>query len=126
EMKLLVTIDLKEKYMEMIRDAFPEILTVKALDPARQVEEIIDTDFLVTGFKPDLELFKKGERLQVIQTWSAGVDKYMEEEVLQHLKARGIKLISMSGIHGDPIAEHVMGLIINYSRRLYDFYEAQK
>lgn len=125
-MKLLVTIDLKEKYMEMIRDAFPEILTVKALDPARQVEEIIDTDFLVTGFKPDLELFKKGERLQVIQTWSAGVDKYMEEEVLQHLKARGIKLISMSGIHGDPIAEHVMGLIINYSRRLYDFYEAQK
>lgn len=125
-MKLLVTIDLKEKYMEMIRDAFPEILTVKALDPARQVEEIIDTDFLVTGFKPDLELFKKGERLQVIQTWSAGVDKYMEEEVLQNLKARGIKLISMSGIHGDPIAEHVMGLIINYSRRLYDFYEAQK
>ena len=123
-MKLLVTIDLKEKYMEMIRDAFPEILTVKALDPARQVEEIIDTDFLVTGFKPDLELFKKGERLQVIQTWSAGVDKYMEEEVLQNLKARGIKLISMSGIHGDPIAEHVMGLIINYSRRLYDFYEA--
>ncbi len=64
--------------------------------------------------------------MQVIQTWSAGVDKYMEEEVLQHLKARGIKLISMSGIHGDPIAEHVMGLIINYSRRLYDFYEAQK
>ncbi len=40
-MKLLVTIDLKEKYMEMIRDAFPEILTVKALDPARQVEEIM-------------------------------------------------------------------------------------
>jgi D-2-hydroxyacid dehydrogenase (NADP+) len=42
------------------------------------------------------------------------------------LKRKGIKLVNMSGIHGDPIAEHVMGLIINYSRGLYRLYEYQQ
>ena len=125
-MKLLLIIDLKDKYLEMIGEAFPDLTIIKSLEPVQQAREIIDADFLVAGSTPDLELIKKGEKLKLIQTWSAGVDRYLKKEIVEHLAEKKIMLISMSGIHGDPIAEHVLGLIINYTRRLYDLYEAQK
>lgn len=49
-----------------------------------------------------------------------------KSEALEILEEKNIRVASMSGIHGDPIAEHVMGFIINFNRQLYRFYDQQK
>ena len=58
-MKLLLIIDLKDKYLEMIGEAFPDLTIIKSLEPVQQAREIIDADFLVAGSTPDLELIKR-------------------------------------------------------------------
>lgn len=125
-MKILATINLKEKYLDMIRDISTDINVCKALVFEEQKEEIKDADILITGGGSNIELLEYAEQLAWIQTWSAGVEDYTYDEIVELLKAKDIKVASMSGIHGDPIAEHVMGFIINFNRKLCKFYELQK
>ncbi|MFP4662503.1 MAG: D-2-hydroxyacid dehydrogenase [Halanaerobiales bacterium] len=125
-MKILVTIDLKEKYLDNIREVDSAIEISKKLDFKEQIKEIEDADIMISGGGSNLDLLQKAGKLDWVQTWSAGVEDYTYDEVVEVLKEKGIRVASMSGIHGDPIAEHVMGFLINYNRKLYEFYDQQK
>lgn len=125
-MKLLIFINLQEKYLDMIKEAVNEIEIVKTLELEVQKNEISDADIILTGSIIRRELLLEAGPLQWIQTWSAGVESYISDEIIPVLKEKNIKLTSMSGIHGEPIAETVMGYLINFSRRLYEFYDHQK
>jgi len=124
--KILVTIDLKEKYLNMIKDVGTDIDICKALDLEKQVEELRDADIMIAGGESNQELLENANNLDWIQTWSAGVEDFTKSGVLEILEEKNIRVASMSGIHGDPIAEHVMGFIINFNRQLYRFYDQQK
>ncbi|MEJ6950157.1 D-2-hydroxyacid dehydrogenase [Natronospora cellulosivora (SeqCode)] len=126
-MKLLLLIDLKEKYINEIQDSFANVEILKCLKLEKQKREIVDAEIVISGGDGiKLELLEKAEKLNWIQAWSAGLDSFNNTATLNYLKEKGIKVTSTSGIHADPISEHVMGFLLNHSRRLYDFYELQK
>ncbi|MFW5981289.1 MAG: D-2-hydroxyacid dehydrogenase [bacterium] len=125
-MKLLVLIDLKEHYLHNLSKLY-DIEVVKALEFEDQKREIKDAEILITGgggVSP--QLLRLAVKLKWIQTWSAGLDAFINSEIINQLIEKDIIVSSSSGIHGEPIAEHVMGFLINYSRRLYDFYKMQE
>ncbi|MTI59250.1 MAG: D-2-hydroxyacid dehydrogenase [Firmicutes bacterium] len=126
-MKLMLTIELADRYVSMIEDSFTNLEVVMALDPDLQEKELNDSEIVVgfgDSFNP--EIIKEGTSLRWIQSWAAGVDHYTRPEVIKKLIDNNIKLTSMSGIHGDIIAEHVMGMVIGFSRKLYKFYQQQQ
>jgi phosphoglycerate dehydrogenase-like enzyme len=126
-MKIMLTIDLNEKYLNRIRETVPGAEVVKAVDVETQKRELQDTEIVVAfGDSLKLELLPEAENLNWIQSWAAGVDNYTTPEVMKHLIDNNVKLTTMSGIHGDIIAEHTMGLVISFSRKLHKFYEQQK
>ncbi|MFW6306499.1 MAG: NAD(P)-dependent oxidoreductase, partial [Bacillota bacterium] len=125
-MKLLITFEMKEKYIKMIKKQYPELKIVHSDDLKEQKKEVVDADIMISGGEARIELLNSAQHLKWIQAWSAGVEGYMKEDVVSMLKEKDIKLSSMSGIHGNPIAEHVIGFIINFSHRFYDFYNLQK
>jgi phosphoglycerate dehydrogenase-like enzyme len=91
-------------------------------------KEIKDADVLVAMLMRqfDTNLIKKGNNLKWIQSWSAGVDKFLEDNNFKYLKENDISLTSVRGIHKDSMSEQVMGYLISFSRRLPEFMELQK
>ena len=59
--------------------------------------------------------------LKWVQSISAGVDTLPLEEFSKH----DILLSNGSGIHSESIAEHIMGVILGYSRGLFQAQKAQ-
>lgn len=126
-MKILFALDLKEKYLNQVKETVPEAVMVKALDRESRKKEVADCQILVglaADFEPDL--LRESNRLRWIQSWSAGVDNLTRPEMLKLLIDNDIKLTTMSGVHSNIIAEHVMGYVISFSRKLYKFYRHQQ
>ena len=69
------------------------------------------------------EFLQAATNLRWVQSWSAGVDRYLDMDDL--IKNKSVVLTNMQGIHGPVIAEHVMALLLSLSRDLPAYYEAQ-
>lgn len=67
----------------------------------------------------DLDLLKN---LKWIQTFSAGVNTLP----LKEIKERGILLTNSSGVHGPQMTDHIMGMILSFSRALLPSIRNQK
>jgi phosphoglycerate dehydrogenase-like enzyme len=63
----------------------------------------------------------RASRLRWFSSWAAGV----EHSARPTLFARGITLTNASGVHGPNIAEHVMAMILMFTRRMPPLYRAQ-
>ncbi|MFT4710576.1 MAG: phosphoglycerate dehydrogenase-like enzyme [Planctomycetota bacterium] len=70
------------------------------------------------------EFLEAATNLRWVQSWSAGVDRYLDLDGL--IQNKDIVLTNMQGIHGPVIAEHVMALLLSLSRDLPAFHEAQQ
>ena len=127
-MKILFSFDLKDKYLESIKNSFDNIEVKKSEDMNVLNKEIKDTDVLVAMLmrKFDTNLIKKEDNLKWIQSWSAGVDKFLEDNNFKYLKENDISLTSVRGIHKDSMSEQVMGYLISFSRRLPELMKLQK
>ena len=69
------------------------------------------------------EFLRAATQLRWAQSWSAGVDRYMQlGELLQRDE---VVLTNMKGVHGPVIAEHVMAMLLSMCRALPDFARAQ-
>ncbi len=117
-MKIMLSRDLKEEYMEKIRKIMPGYELIKALDVDSQEREIIDSDILISfPTDIDVEIIKKANNLKWLHSWSAGVDMFTAPEIITFLIENDIKLTTSSGIHGNIIDEQTLGLMISFSRR---------
>jgi len=127
-MKVLFSFDLKDKYLNSIRENFSDLEIIKSEDENVLKEEIKDTDILVAMLlrKFDSDLIKMGDNLKWIQSWSAGVDKFLEDGNFKYLKENNIKLTSVRGIHRHSMSEQVIGYMISFTRRFNELYELQK
>jgi len=61
--------------------------------------------------------------LRWVQSWSAGVTRYLEREGLRDNDR--IVLTNMKGVHGPAIAEHVFAMLLSLTRDLAAFRKAQ-
>ncbi len=104
------------------------VLDQPDLDPffAYRPEEIDDPgefEVVVSFFYPWFyELLPEMKRLQWIHFLSAGVDRLWDWE----LENKGYIFSKSSGVHAQPISDHVMAMALYFSRRLGEFYRQQK
>ncbi len=127
-MKVLFTFDLKDKYIDSLKKSFKNVEIVKSEDMDVLSEEVKDADVMAAMLmrKFDSDLIKKGKNLKWIQSWSAGVDRFLKEDLFDYLKENDITLTSVRGIHRESMAEQVIGYLISFSRRFFDLYELQQ
>jgi len=128
DVKILFTFDIKDKYFKSLKESFEGIEIVKSEDIDVLQEEIKDTDILAAMLmrKFDSDLIEMGDNLKWIQSWSAGVDRFLKEDLFDYLKENDITLTSVRGIHRDSMSEQVLGYLISFSRRLPELLELQK
>ena len=70
------------------------------------------------------ELLTAAPDLRYVQSWSAGVDRYLQLDALRENDR--IVLANMQGVHGPAIAEHVFGMLLALTRDLPAYFEAQQ
>ena len=125
-MKVLFDFEISEEYVNKLKNRVAGVEVVVASEKENIREEIVDSDVLIDLRGVDYEDVIKGNQLKWIQTWTAGVDKFMKDDFRDHLIENNITLTNMSGVHSNIIAEHTLGFMINFSRRFCDFHEQKK
>jgi phosphoglycerate dehydrogenase-like enzyme len=75
----------------------------------------LNAEVLITNRHVD-RILRESDDLEWIQVLTAGVDGYPLEE----LREQNVILTSASGVHKEPVTEHVLGYILLFDRRLLD------
>lgn len=112
-----------ERLESIGKEAGVEVQVICSDEKETIQREIADADAFVTWwstFHPEYITYAK--QLRWIQTLTAGVDNFLIPEILD----RGILLTSCKGIHGIPMSEHMMGMLLGVTRGLYAIRENQK
>lgn len=112
-MKILIIYNLEDEYIERIKKAFTTAEIVKAIEFDDIKKEIIDADvILALGF--NAELLSQAKKLRWIQSIGAGVENFLFPEFVDSR----VILTDASGIHPKQISEHILGLILAFTRKL--------
>lgn len=70
------------------------------------------------------DLLARAVNLRWVQSWSAGVDRYLQFDGLRSNDR--ILLTNMQGVHGPAIAEHVFATLLSLTRNLPELHAAQR
>ena len=98
-------------------------INVRICKAAEAIQYIEETDILLAWGLFDLTpLLEKAPRLKWVQALSSGVDNMLTPEFIN----TNILLTNARGIHGIPIAEHVLGMMLNFTRGITIAYDQQK
>ena len=104
-----------------VEDALPEVDLELATDYDDARERIPDAEVVIEHGITD-DLLARADSLEWLQSLSAGVDRYD----LDALAERDVILTNVSGVHANPIAEHVLALALAFERRLSRAMEQQR
>ncbi len=108
---------LKKEHIDKIRQISDDITV---LVDENVLDVIPDVDILIAGtFNKDI--LKKAERLKWVHALAAGVDRLLFPEFLKS----DIVLTNSSGVHPIPISEHVLGMMLMFSRKLHESMRSQ-
>ena len=110
--------------MDLIHQSYPDC-TLRCIRPKDLKDDLSDVDILL-GYDAQMEMEKylpQMPYLKWIHTYSAGVEKLLSHEVFCQ---SDILLTNSRGIHGIPMAEHVLGTMLASSRCLIEAWENQK
>jgi len=116
-------LQITEKHLEKLRDVDKniEVTAVSYLDKQKIAEQLIYAD-IISGVPWVIPSIKNAKKLKWIHTFSAGMDRVLTPEVLKSK----IMLSNSSGIHAIPIAEHVLGFMLIFTRRFYETFQKQQ
>jgi phosphoglycerate dehydrogenase-like enzyme len=120
KIKVLISFDLPNIYVEKIRNVSPSLEVVQSEDKEEALRLAEDADVLFAGFFSK-ELFLAARKLKWIQAWGAGVDRFLIPEVV---KSHTV-VTNAGGVHSTPISEHVIGLMLCFCRKLHLFIRNQ-
>jgi len=112
---------LRDAHAEKVREVDPSIEVIMTSDAEEIKRHIVDADILACSplVFPDISGAKN---LKWIHSFSAGVDKILKPEVVNS----DVLVTNSSGIHATPIAEHIIGFMLMFTRRFYDTFRAQQ
>jgi len=120
KMKVLISFDLPEVYVEKIRNVTPDVEVVQSEDKEEALNLVKDADVLFAGFFSK-ELFQAAKKLKWIQSWGAGVERILIPEIVNSR----VIVTNAGGVHPTPISEHVIGMMLCFTRRLHIFIRNQ-
>lgn len=112
--------------METLRPRVPDWRIQVVGSDEEAAQRFPGADALVCwGTQRPVRFLQEAGRLRWVQSLSAGVEALVEE--LQRVRAMGrtVTLTNARGAHGEPIAEHVLGMILAFTRRLLAAEQAQ-
>lgn len=112
---------LTEEHVQEIRRSAPGLDVVVTSSPSEAQKHIRDAD-IVAGYPATIPPVLAAKNLKWIHSFSAGVDRVLTEEV----RKSDIVLSNSSGIHATPIAEHIMGFLLLWTRKFRETFEAQE
>ena len=100
-----------------------ENVNVIQCKPDEAINYIEDTDILISwgNFRLN-ELLPKAKRLKWVHTLSSGIEGMITPELTQS----NIILTNSRGIHGIPVAEHVLAMILNFTRQITQAHDNKK
>lgn len=120
--KLVLRIDLEERYLRELREAFPEADFVVAKDNAEFTGMVGEADAVIGNEALTEEQLNKAKRLRWVQVTSAGVEGWLSPALAKH----PLTLTNFSGIAAPNIADHVLALIYAFARGLPELFARQQ
>lgn len=111
---ILVLARVEERHLEMIRAVDPRIRITATVDTDRALEVAPQAEVIAAWQIPDAVMERAG-RLRWIHATAAGVDTLLFPAVVEGK----VMLTSSVGIHTVGLPEHVMTLVLAFSRRLH-------
>lgn len=104
-----------DRYVKMVSEELEskrhEVVVCR--DEKTAVREVEDADIMIC-WRILPSIFEKAKRLKWIQFGSAGIDHTLFPELL----ASDVILTTLSGIHQTPVSEHVLALMLAFSRKI--------
>jgi phosphoglycerate dehydrogenase-like enzyme len=100
-----------EPMADAIRDRLDDVDLRVATDEGTTLEHAPDAEVVVTHRLSE-ELLDAATGLGWVHSLTAGLDHFD----LDDLEARGLTLTNSSGIHAQPIGEHVLGALLHFER----------
>lgn len=110
-----------ETKVQELRRSFPDIDFIFIRNTAELLSELPDVE-VHFGYRLDSDQIGKAESLRWIHVPAANVFGFDTELLMQ----RNILLTNAKGAHAGPISEHVIGVMLVFSRRFMECWEAQK
>ena len=123
-LQILSFVRLSDKQIGLIHQSYPHCQR-RCIRPSEVGDVLSEIDILL-GYDAQMDMEKylpKMPRLQWIHTYSAGVEKLLSNVTFSQ---SDILLTNSRGIHGIPMAEHVLGTMLASGRCLIEAWENQK
>jgi phosphoglycerate dehydrogenase-like enzyme len=118
-MKLVVYPPLEQERLDRVVEAAGPMRVANADSEEAARREIVDADAFFGKLTPTM--LSAATRLRWVQTPTASLEHYMFPELVEHPLA----LTNMRGLYSDVIAEHVLGMILCFTRNLHTYIRKQ-
>lgn len=123
-LKILTFTRLSDKLEQQIKDACPSAQLITAREA--EADAIIPEADIITGFGGMLNwahILPLAKKCRWIHTLSAGIDRLI---AVPDFVAGDTILTNSKGVHGIPMGEHCLGVILGFTRKLFHTYDNQK
>ncbi|HEY8600390.1 MAG TPA: D-2-hydroxyacid dehydrogenase [Thermomicrobiales bacterium] len=120
--KLVLRVDLEERYLRELREAFPEADFIVATDDAEFADVLGEADAVIGGDALSDEQLTQAKQLRWAQVTSAGVEGWLSPSLAKH----PLTLTNFSGIAAPNIADHVIALMYAFARGLPELFDRQR
>lgn len=121
--KIVVNLDLDEKYIDEIKEVAPDWEIVSGKDTDELQEDLKGAE-VILHWKKAIEqtVLEQNNQLKWIQTWSAGVNNLP----LEQLSERNVSITSANGVHAYPISETIFALMLGLTRKIHTYVRQQQ
>lgn len=116
-----VSPDRSKDLVPALEERLPSDAVQNAVTPEETREMVKDADMLAVG-RLESEWLEEARELQLLQTLWAGVDLYPLEDI----EESGVVMANAAGIHARPIAEQVLGYVLQFERGLLEAVENRR
>jgi len=111
--KVLVSYNAEQAVLDQIRAVSDALLVEKSTSKEEAIRLAAEAEVIFAGHFWE-ELWKAAPRLRWVQSWGAGIERFLTPEFI----ASPIILTNAQGCYALPIADHVMGFVLHFSRGL--------
>lgn len=117
-------LDILPQHLDTIRKTLPGASVIRASDETELLDSGTDSEVLLTwGMYRPAAFCRAANDLKWIHALSAGVDGLI---AVPEISGRRIRVTATKGIHGLPIAEHVLGMMLSFARGFHVLRERQR
>src|SRR5579864_4265401 len=120
--RVLVHAELPQAVIDDIRAAAGPEATVLVLPNAEEAVSRLPEVEVAFGHFPTERIAAAAPALRWVQVPSAGVEEYVTDA----MKRSGVVLTNGRGVYGAAGAEHILGQMLMFTRRLKELYDCQR